>query len=481
MKRFGKIFDIDERIKKIILYLYAAICFLLNFIRIFDNAFWGDEGWTIRLANMSISQMLSATASDVHPPLYYLIVMAFRHVFGNYGPVYHLASIIPFGILICIAVTYIQKKFGYIATIIYMTFASFTTAALTYNVEARMYSWASLFVFLSWISAFNVMEKNRWKDWILFSIFCILAAYTHYYALLAVALFYLILIIRTIIYRKTDKTVLKLFISLVFTITAYFPWLLIMLNTVRSTLGSSYWIQQIPKIRYLLTFLFESKWMVLLAAVAVIAYLIKCIRHKQQECQKEFEFVLSGFLCVIGMIAFSEIVSRLVRPVLLARYLFTVSSVVWLMFGIIVSELKYRKQVFCIVFAAAMFFCISAYINLFSYDYKLNQDTTAFEQNVLMDDNDVILTNRSHFDWTLLDYYYPGTSHALLENADTKIISEKVNSLTFGKEEAGIWLFWSDPLTEDDVIRLNASGYNTKQFFFGRLGNGEKIFVYKLR
>jgi hypothetical protein len=98
-----------------------------------------------------------------------------------------------------------------------------------------------------------------------------------------------------------------------------------------------------------------------------------------------------------------------------------------------------------------------------------------------MDDNDVILTNRSHFDWTLLDYYYPGTSHALLENADTKIISEKVNSLTFGKEEAGIWLFWSDPLTEDDVIRLNASGYNTKQFFFGRLGNGEKIFVYKLR
>lgn len=56
-----------------ILYVYAFLLFLMNFIRIFDNAFWGDEGFSIRLAQMTVGDM-AATAADVHPPLYYLFV-----------------------------------------------------------------------------------------------------------------------------------------------------------------------------------------------------------------------------------------------------------------------------------------------------------------------------------------------------------------------------------------------------------------------
>jgi hypothetical protein len=480
-KRYKDIFNIDEHKKKIILYIYAAICFLLNFIRIFDNAFWGDEGFTIRLANMSIPRMLSSTAEDVHPPLYYLIVMGIRYIGGNHGPVYHLASIIPFGIFVCIAATYVRKRFGYIATTILITFASFTTAALTYNVEVRMYSWASLFVFLSWIFILDIMEESRWRDWILFTVFSILAAYTHYYALLAVALFYLMLFIRIILYHRTRDTLLKLFTSIGLTIAAYIPWLKSMLDAVYNTAGDSYWIQNKPEIRYMLTFLFESKWLVLIAAVVILAYFFRQFRTKQKCRTTEFEFELFGYFCTAGVIAISETVSLLVHPVLLARYLFTISSVVWLLFGTAISGLKYRKQIFCFVFAATMFFCIPAYVKLFSYDYQLNQDTAAFEQNVLLKDNDVILTNRSHFDWTLLDYYYPRTPHALLQNADTNNITEMANSLASGKEKEGIWLFWSDPLTKDASASLKVAGYNIEQYYFGRLGNGEKLYVYKLR
>ena len=55
----------------IILFYFTTLTFgLIGFMRCFDNAFWGDEGYTIRLAKMSLKDMIYATAGDVHPPLY---------------------------------------------------------------------------------------------------------------------------------------------------------------------------------------------------------------------------------------------------------------------------------------------------------------------------------------------------------------------------------------------------------------------------
>ena len=63
--------------------LLAAVLFGLHFARIFDNNFWGDEGFSIRLARQTIPEMLESTAEDVHPPLYYLILMGFNRLLGN--------------------------------------------------------------------------------------------------------------------------------------------------------------------------------------------------------------------------------------------------------------------------------------------------------------------------------------------------------------------------------------------------------------
>lgn len=57
-----------QRVQKaasFLLALYSFLFFLMHFIRIFDNSFWGDEGFTIRLAKMGFVDMVSATAKDV--------------------------------------------------------------------------------------------------------------------------------------------------------------------------------------------------------------------------------------------------------------------------------------------------------------------------------------------------------------------------------------------------------------------------------
>ena len=60
----------SRRILPWLLYLYALVLFAMHFVRIFDNSFWGDEGFSIGLAQMNIFEMLQVTAADNHPPIF---------------------------------------------------------------------------------------------------------------------------------------------------------------------------------------------------------------------------------------------------------------------------------------------------------------------------------------------------------------------------------------------------------------------------
>ena len=51
----------SRRILPWLLYLYALVLFAMHFVRIFDNSFWGDEGFSIGLAQMNVFEMLQVT------------------------------------------------------------------------------------------------------------------------------------------------------------------------------------------------------------------------------------------------------------------------------------------------------------------------------------------------------------------------------------------------------------------------------------
>lgn len=181
-----------------ILYVYAFVLFFMNFIRIFDNTFWGDEGYSILLAQKSVPNMLAATAADVHPPLYYLLAQLLYHVFGNNGVTYHLSALLPYAGIMMIGCTYVKKRFGIIPSAILITMASLMKYAVTYNVEARMYALSSLLVLIAYIAFYEIIKTNSLKSWGIFCVASLGAAYTHYYALVSVAFLY------AMIYRKTS-------------------------------------------------------------------------------------------------------------------------------------------------------------------------------------------------------------------------------------------------------------------------------------
>lgn len=131
--------------------IYAIVLFGLNLVRVFDNNFWGDEAYSIRLAKMSAGEMIQTTAGDVHPPLYYLLLIGAHRLSGGQSWAYHMASILPYGILMVFIMTVIWKRFGKTTALFMVTFASIMNTAVTYNVEVRMYSLAALLMLLSLI------------------------------------------------------------------------------------------------------------------------------------------------------------------------------------------------------------------------------------------------------------------------------------------------------------------------------------------
>lgn len=99
----------------------------------FDNSFWGDEGFSIGLAQMNVFEMLQVTAADNHPPLYYLFTQLLYHLLGNHGYVYHLSALIPYGLILILACTVIFRQFGLIPAVVVSTFASLTDTAIMFQ------------------------------------------------------------------------------------------------------------------------------------------------------------------------------------------------------------------------------------------------------------------------------------------------------------------------------------------------------------
>ena len=118
--------------------IYTLMLFTFNFIGIYNNVFWGDECFSIRLSKMTVKAMLKAAARDVHPPFYYFITIVAYRIFGDQSWVYHAVSLLPYAIGLVFILTVIWKRFGKGTAFLMVTFASVFGAAMEYNVEAIM-------------------------------------------------------------------------------------------------------------------------------------------------------------------------------------------------------------------------------------------------------------------------------------------------------------------------------------------------------
>lgn len=167
---------------------------------------WFDETYTLGLINHNFIDLVKIGATDVHPLFYYIFAKFFTLFTGNSIISLRIFSILGMIVLSILGYTHIRKDFGEKTGIIYSFLSMFLPVMLLYSSEIRMYSWAGVFVTLTGIYAYRIVRKeSNKKNWILFAIFSLLSAYTHYFAMMTIGIINLMLFAYTIKNKKYIK------------------------------------------------------------------------------------------------------------------------------------------------------------------------------------------------------------------------------------------------------------------------------------
>ena len=368
--------------------IVIGIIFIL--IPVFHNSLWFDESYSVAIANHSFKEIWIIGSNDVHPILYYWILHIINLIFGSKIILYRLFSVLCTIILGIIGYTHIRKDFGEKAGMLFSFFVFFLPVNVVYAGEIRMYSLAMLTVTLMSIYAYRIYknkEEKCIKNWILFAIFSLSSAYTHYYGLMIAGLENLFLFIILIIQSKTEKKItynLKAFIvSGVLQIVCYLPWVMALLTQVKQV-KSGFWIGiHFPDtLIELFTFPFTGNLggtIYVETPLAIIfglfTYVYMIYIHIKNGKDKNLKPAKLSFKFWIMIVLAACIVSLIIfRPIIYARYLLCVGGLFVFFIAGTAAE-KGNEKINIVLFTTSVVLSILAVCALTQENYgKVNKE-----------------------------------------------------------------------------------------------------------
>lgn len=312
---------------------------------LFNTNLWFDETYTLGLINQNFKNMYSIAITDVHPVLYYFLLKLFTTIFGNNIFICRLFSLIPFIVLIIMGYTKIKNKFSNRVGIIFSFILSILPVSMHYATQIRMYSWSILFVTLTFLYAYDIITDNAKKSFYLFAVFSILSSYTHYYALITVAVINLLLLVYILI---KQKILFKKFIfTALFQFILYIPGLKVFINQALQV-KKGFWITiNYPNILYeIIQYYFQDTIRgntFFIISILIFIWLILnliFLKEKHIKVARTSIFICMSVI-IIGLIASVK------RPVFITRYMTPMLGLFALCLSITISASK--KHIFNIV------------------------------------------------------------------------------------------------------------------------------------
>lgn len=447
----------------------------------FHTNIWFDESYSVAISNHSFSEIWNIGGNDVHPVFYYMMLKIVSLIFGNNILVFRLFSIVPIVILSILGITHIRKEYGERTGIIFSFLTLFLPIIAAYSSEIRMYTWVMLFVTITAIYA-NRIYKNELsiKNWLIFALFSLLSAYTHYYGLMFAGIINVILFIYLLKNRKGKNKDLKIFIiQAIVECLLYVPWLYYFIKQLTSV-GGGYWIKlefpdtlyNVLGIQYMgsLSNIFGFCF-----AICLYIYLGFVIYR----CKKERISVKNArnSLLLYVLIVFIAFLISLKSPILYPRYLMTITGLLIFFIADIMAKEKSKYitiEICIIIFVTSLISNINIINN--NYDNTNMKQIEYLEENIKDDDIIVYsnIGNGSVFAVYFKDnkqYFYNG-DHWNVEEAYKAYgpQMETVEDLDFLKDYKGrIWIidsidnsFYNDKFKTDNYKVIDSKVIKTK-------------------
>ena len=239
---------IKQRYAITVMAVVLLLAAVLRFHLLDAQSFWNDEGNSARLSERSLKLIVEGTASDVHPPLYYLMLRGWRELAGETE--FSLRALSTFLGVGLVAVTYslgrqLTGAIGRGAALVGAFLAAVNPALIYYSQETRMYEMLAFLALLSTLLLAHFLQDKSRRVSLAIGYVIITAAglYTHYFfpaVLLAQNLVYGIWLYgqresgRAALWREARAWLLMMLATLLI----YLPWLPIFFRQAGDRPGS---------------------------------------------------------------------------------------------------------------------------------------------------------------------------------------------------------------------------------------------------
>lgn len=510
------------------LFILISLVMLANSIRLcFSRDIWYDELFTIGMIEHSYGEFIHFTAQDVHPPLYYCITKGIVDLCKFIIPsadtiiMAKIVSVIPYCLLLIYALTFLRSRFG-ILTAGMFTFCMLSMPQMSaYTVEVRMYGWALFFVTAAFFHAYGIIRESNCqvKHYTALTLYGLAAAYTQYFACVAVIMIYVSLFIWFLLqYRLKKKEALagnqdvtakdllkplkKWVICAAASVIGYLPWLFVLLSQI-AAVRENYWILPLTWrslggcVKFLMKpAFFKEEINVVLAVILFLAYLILLAGHayrtykawKQDEDKSkklaDFFYASAGCMVLCGLVIFGFLASIIIRPIFVYRYMIPAMGCFWFCFVLNIDRLPgwtdndAGKQPYRNILLAVLPLILMLVVGLRDYrafmgeeEYKilLMKET---EQAVFdIDKEDIIVYNFDQLQ-AVAGYYLPQENY-LWNKTPEKLVEEIFGDKAVVEDtaqikkwlEAGkkVWFFGSFNSREDIRKQWEADGLTVEE------------------
>lgn len=210
----------------------------LRIIFLTTNPLWYDETFTLLISRLDLPHLITATAGDVHPPLYYIIINSLLAL-----PLPSMLAMRGFSVICSIGAMFqlwgISGELGYQprARLLALAIMAILPVEIYYAQEARMYALLQFLV----LTQILLMLRRDWNNLAIVSILCL---YTHNYGLI-----YTFIIYSLAIWRERalihEESIVGPTVSAIASGVAFLPWLFMCTFRQMSNVAAGYWIQPI--------------------------------------------------------------------------------------------------------------------------------------------------------------------------------------------------------------------------------------------
>jgi mannosyltransferase len=295
------------------------------------SSIWHDEGYSLALARMPLGEILTRTARDVHPPLYYLVLNLWMKLFGTSELAARSLSVLAVLVAALIMYFLVKRLFGVGAARVAVLFTAVGPFLIRYGQEARMYALVACLIALATYLLVSALDERNKKRLYLYGVVMGLAFLTHYYSVFMVPVHWLYVLSRTPLRRriKRAKDTLDLkswhwWGSNLLAAGLFLPWLPVVLQQF-GRVQSGFWISPVNQytlpntvwhwLLYTSTNFYDWWWqlglLMVLTALVVTAIMVDKTHRKSL-------ILLALATAFTPLMIF--VISKLAQPVYIDRY-----------------------------------------------------------------------------------------------------------------------------------------------------------------